>query len=65
MAQDPRTILAEGLRADFIEFVEGDDDICSVLMDKLSVFCDEKLQGCDEELRYDVALQILSSVGIR
>ena len=65
MPQDPRTILASGLREDFVEFLEGDDDVASLLMDKLSVFCDEKLQGCDEEMRYDVALQILSSVGIR
>ena len=62
---DPRTVLADGLRSDFIEFIEGDEDIMTVVMDKLAVFCDDKLDGCDEEFRYDVALQILSSVAIR
>ena len=63
--KSPKSILAEGLREDFVEFIEGDEDIQSILMDKLSVFMDKKCDFVDEDSRYDIALEILMGLSIR
>ena len=65
MSTDPTTILADGLRDGFVEFLEGDDDILSILMDKLAPYLDEKIPFVNEETRYDIGLQIVSSLSIR
>tara|TARA_B100001063_G_scaffold236758_1_gene256900 strand:+ start:836 stop:1033 length:198 start_codon:yes stop_codon:yes gene_type:complete len=65
MTTDPTTILADGLRDGFVEFLEGDDDILEILMDKLAPFLDEKIPFVDEETRYDIGLQIVSHLSIR
>lgn len=60
-----KTVLAMALKDEFVEFVEGDEDLQSILMDKLSVFMDEKAPFVDEDTRFDIALQILSNLTIR
>ena len=62
---NPRTILAEGLRDGFVEFLEGDEDVMNLLMDKLAPYLDDKIPFVDEDVRFDIGLQILSTLSIR
>ena len=62
---DPTTLLADGLRDNFVEYLEGDSDILDLLLDKLAPWLDEKLPFVDEETRYDIGLQIINQVAIR
>ena len=62
---DPTTLLADGLKDSFVEYLEGDSDILDLLLDKLAPWLDEKLPWVDEETRYDIGLQIINQVTIR
>lgn len=65
MTKTPRSVLVYALRTGFAEWLEGDDDVSQLLMDKLGEYMELNAKFLDEDASYDVALEVLSDIGIR
>ena len=65
MTKTPRSVLVYALRTGFSEWLEGDDDVSQLLMDKLGEYMELNAKFLDEDASYDVALEVLSDIGIR
>ena len=63
--KNTRTTLAEGLSADFAEWIEGDEDVLELLQDKLMTFMEQKAAYLSEDGRYDLGMEVLSNLAIR
>ena len=60
-----QTLYAMNLKEEFIEWLEGDEDVAELLMDKIGDFMEQKATILNEDSKYDIGLQILANVGVR
>ena len=60
-----QTLYAMNLKKEFVDWIEGDEDVTELLMDKLHIFMEEKATILNEDAKFDIGLQILSNLGVR
>ena len=65
MTKTPRSVLVYALRQGFAEWLEGDDDVSQLLMDKLGEYMELNAKFLDEDSKYDIGLEVLSDIGVR
>ena len=60
-----RKELVADLRDEFVEWLEGDDDVSELLMDKIGAFLEDKATYLSEDGRFDIGMEMLSDLAIR
>ena len=58
-------ILADGLKQDFVEYLETSEEFVELLHEKVIDFITEQVPFTNEEAQYDLGFLLMDQVGLR
>ena len=63
--QQALQMLASGYKNELVEYIEGDQRLCDLMMELVADFIEEKLPIVDEDAKYDLGFMLMDKIGLK